>query len=111
MACNEASLIDYLKIWDNPTAPIDAVVCPFVGSNGAGVAEPLFVLVIAMGMGLGLSIRTQHPAPTVVAFMLSAGFFATRLPGGAAQVLVVVVLVAIAGAGYVLYTNASRTFG
>lgn len=111
MACDESALIDYLKVWDNPTAPVDAVVCPFTSDAGAGMATPLFVLVVAMGLGVGLSIRAQHPGPVLAAFMLSAGFFATRLPGGGARVLVIVLLFGVAAAGYVIYRSTSQSLG
>lgn len=105
MACNRTSLIDYL---DNFTGndPIDAVACAYAQDSGAGMGMPLFFMFVASFMGLALTVRVQHPAPVVVAGMLSAGLFAALMPGILSKIFALVLFFAVAGLGIFVYNRA-----
>lgn len=105
MACNKQDLWGYLSDFGGRN-PLDAVICPFV--QGAGMGESVFALFVLSSMGLALTVRAQHPAPIVISLMLSAGLFATALPGGAIQIAAVVILITLAGAGLVIYQRSQR---
>lgn len=100
--CDASSLTDYLDVFTGQD-PLSSVICPYAGPNGAGMTIPVFGLLLIGMLGLGLTIRTQHPAPLIVTLILSAGLFATVLPGGALQIAAIGIMVAIAGAGLVIY--------
>lgn len=110
MACTRAKLIHYL---DNFTGqdPIDAVICPFVQSSGggAGMGLEVFSLFVIGSMGLALTIRAQHPGPILIAAILSAGLFATSLPGIALKIAALVLFFGIAGIGMILYRRAQTS--
>jgi hypothetical protein len=107
MACDRPQLVDYLANFSGQD-PIDAVVCPFVQSSGggAGMGMGVFGLFFIGFLGIGLTIRTQHPGPLVIALMLSAGLFATALPGIAVKIGALVLLFMITAVGFYLYQTA-----
>jgi hypothetical protein len=91
--------------------PIDAVICPFVQSSGggAGMGMGVFAMFVVGMMGLGLTVKAQHPGPIVVALMLSAGLFATALPGLVLKIGALVLFFAIAGVGLYIYQRAQSS--
>lgn len=107
MACNKASLAGYLRDFSGQR-PLDAIICPFAGPNGAGMGVEVFALLVIGVLGLGLAVRAQHPAPILVAGMLSAGLFATALPGAAGIIFALVMLVGIMAAAFFLYQRSKR---
>lgn len=108
MACDADSLAAYLKDFSGQN-PIDAIICPFAGPNGAGMGMGVFALIVIAGMGLALTVRTQHPGPIMVAGILSAGLFATALPGAAANIFALVMFFGLAGVALYIYTRARAT--
>jgi len=106
--CSKTELVDYLNFTD-PQDPIRAVVCPFAQDAGAGMGLPVFSLLFFGAIGLGLTVRVQHPAPLVVAFVLTAGVAALSLPGAGAQILAIVLFFAIAGVSLYLYQRAQSS--
>lgn len=110
MACNRAELSDYLANFTGQD-PLNAVICPFVQSSGggAGMGLEVFSLFIIGAMGLGLTIRAQHPGPILIAGMLSAGLFATSLPGIALKITALVLFFGIAALGLFLYQQAQSS--
>lgn len=105
MACDADALIDYLADFGGQR-PIDAILCPFAGPNGADMGLVVVGLLFIGGMGMALTIKNRHPGPILVAGMLSAGLFATALPGGAAKIFALVLVMGIAGVGLILYKRA-----
>lgn len=110
MACNRGQLIDYLANFTGQD-PINAVICPFAQSSGggAGMGLGVFALFTIGFLGIGLTIRAQHPGPLIVAMMLSAGLFATSLPGIALKIAAIVILFAIAAMGLFMYQRAQTS--
>lgn len=98
MACNKQSLAGYLKDFSGQR-PLDAIICPFAGENGAGAGPEVFGLVVIGVIGMALAIRTRHPAPIVISGILSAGLFASLLPAGAATIYAIVLLAGLVAAG------------
>jgi hypothetical protein len=108
MACS-----DYDKLYEPLTDfehVSDAVICPFVSDAGAGMGLPLFGMFVFSMIGLGMTIRTQHPAPTTVGGILSAGTAAVALPGLAAKVFAIVLFAGISTIGIYTYSRARTTF-
>lgn len=108
MGCTKDNLWGYLADFGGQN-PIDAVVCPFAGPNGAGIGVPVFALLFIGVLGMALAVRTQHPAPLLVAGMLSAGLFATALPPGATVIFAIVLLFGIIAGGVFLYQRFRTT--
>lgn len=110
MPCTRPELADYLA---NFTAqdPINAVVCPFAqsGGGGAGMGMGVFSLFFVGMLGLGLTVRAQHPGPLVVSLILSAGLFATSLPGIALKIGALVLFFFIGAMGMFIYRNAQNS--
>jgi len=69
----------------------------------------VFALMFFGALGLGLTVRVQHPAPIIVAFILTAGVAALSLPGTAAQMLAIVLFFSLAGMGLYLYQRAQSS--
>lgn len=109
MACNRPELQDYLTNFTG-LDPVNAGICPFVQSDGAGLGLglPLFALLVLGPLGLGMTVRMQHPGPLLVAGMLTIGAIAANLPGQAAQIGAIVFFFAIAGIGLFLYQRFNR---
>jgi len=105
MACDMNSLAGYLREFSGQR-PLDAIICPFAGPNGAGMGIEVFALIVVSMLGFGLAVRTRHPAPVVVSGMLSAGLFATALPSSAAAIFALVLLVGIIAGGLYIYQRA-----
>lgn len=84
-------------------APIDAIRCAYVADYGAGMGEVVFGMFLFGFLGLGLTIRARHPAPIVVAGMLSAGLFATTLPGQVRKIFALVLVFGFMAGGLYLY--------
>jgi len=93
----------------NFSSASDAVICAFSADGGAGLGLPLFGLLVFSFIGMGLTVRVQHPAPLVVAFVLTAGVAALSLPGAGAQILAIVLFFAIAGVSLYLYQRAQSS--
>lgn len=108
MGCTKNNLWGYLSDFSGQN-PLDAVICPFAGPNGAGIGVGVFALLFVGVLGLALAVRVQHPAPLLVAGMLSAGLFATTLPPGAAVIFSIVLLFGIIAGGIVLYQRFRTT--
>jgi len=104
MSCTRPKLIHYLQNFTGQD-PLDAVVCAYRASEGAGMG-PVFGMMVFAGLGVGLSIRAQHPGPVLVAGVLSIGLFAASLPGAAIEIVAIVLVVGIAAAGLFLYISA-----
>lgn len=84
-------------------APIDAIRCAYVGEYGAGLPPVVFGMFLFGFLGMGLTIRARHPAPILVAGMLSAGLFATTLPGQVRQIFALILVIGFMAAGLFLY--------
>lgn len=108
MACDKASLWEYLADFSGQR-PIDAVVCPFAGPNGASMGVTVFSIFFVAALGFGLTVRTQHPGPIVVAGLLSAGLFGTTLPGMGATIFWMLMVFGIAAAGLYIYQRAQTS--
>lgn len=108
MACSRSSLHEYLSNFSG-SDPIDAVVCPFTQEAGAGMGLPLFSLIVISSLGLGLTVRTQHPGPIMVCGILSAGLFATSLPGIGAKIFALVMFFGISAVGLYIYQQAQTS--
>lgn len=106
--CDRPALVDYLSNLSG-SDPVKAVTCPFVQDAGAGMGLTVFSLLFFGGVGLGLTIRTQHPAPVLVAGMLSIGTVALSIGGQAANIAMLVLFFGIAGLGLWLYARAQRS--
>lgn len=102
MTCNKPELADYLTNFSG-TDPLRVVYCPFVQDAGAGMGLTTFSMIFFGAIGIALTIRTQHPAPIVVAGILSAGVIAPQLPGGGARIFAVALFLAISAIGFVIY--------
>lgn len=105
MACERAELTDYLKNFTG-SDPIDAVACAYAQDSGAGMGMPLFAMFLFSFMGLALTVRVQHPAPILVAAMLSAGLFAALVPGIIAKIAAIVLFFGITALGLYIYNRA-----
>lgn len=110
MSCTRPSIADYLANFTGQD-PINAVVCPFAqsGGGGAGMGMGVFALFFIGVLGLGLTVKNQHPGPLLVAMMLSAGLFATSLPGIALKIAALVLLFGICAIGLYLYQQAQSS--
>jgi len=106
--CGQDRLIDYFNFSTSPEAPVKAVACPFM-QGGAGVPATVVSLFVFGAVGLALTYRVRHPAPIVVAFMLTGGVAAVTAPAEGINILAAVVFVAIAAMGMYLYTRAKRS--
>jgi len=102
MACDKATLAGYLRDFSGQR-PLDAILCPFAGPNGAGIGIEVTALLIISVLGMGVAVRTRHPAPLVVVGMLSAGLFATALPGPGALIFALIMLAGLVAAGLYIY--------
>jgi len=118
MICNaEAAMADcstYTSVADalsdfTGQAPLDAITCAFSSSEyGLGLGS-LFPLLMFGFVGLALTVRTRSVAPIAVAGILSAGVIGGSVPGVGAEVLALVLLLAIAVAGFVIYQRAQSS--
>lgn len=106
--CGQSELIDYFNFSTSPQAPIKVAVCPFV-QGGSGMPLAMFSMFFFGAVGLALANRIQHPAPLVVAAMLTAGVAALSIPGNAGSILALVLFFAIAGLGVWLYSRANSS--
>lgn len=102
MACNKDSLTAYLADFSGQR-PLDAIICPFAGPNGAEMGVPVVALIFVGVLGMGLAVRSRNPAPLIVVGILSAGLFATALPGAAGNIFAMVLMAGIIAAGMYLY--------
>jgi len=105
MPCNRPALTDYLKNFTG-SDPVDAVACAYAQDSGAGMGMPLFSMFLVSFMGLALTVRVQHPAPILVAAMLSAGLFATLVPGIISKIVAIVLFFGISALGLYVYNRA-----
>lgn len=107
--CNKTAL-EYLQNFSSdPQAPVKAITCAYSSDGGAGMGLPVFALILFGGVGLAMTVRTGHPAPLVVAGMLSAGAVAFAIPGMAAKIMTLVIFFAVAGLGMYLYRRAQTS--
>lgn len=107
--CNKTNVVDYLSNFSEPQAPVKAVTCAYASDGGAGMGLPVFALLVFGSVGLALTVRTGHPAPLVVASMLSAGALTFAVPGIAAKILTLVIFFTVAGLGMYLYQRAQNS--
>jgi len=106
--CGQDKLIDYLNFSSSPEAPVKAVSCAFV-DGGVGMPAPVISLFVFGTVGLALTVRTRHPAPILISFMLTGGVVAISAPGQAINILAAVFFVGLSALGIYLYSRASRT--
>lgn len=106
--CGQAEVVNYFNFSTSPQAPIKATVCALV-QGGSGVPLTMFSMFFFGIIGLALANRIQHPAPLIVAFMLTAGVAALSISGMAANVLAIVLFFGIAGLGIWLYSRANSS--
>lgn len=104
MACNRPELADYMTNFTG-LDPVNAVVCPFAQSSGAGLGlgVPMVTLLVLGPLGLALTVRSQNPAPLIVAGILSMAVIGASIPGQAGQVAAIVLLFTIIAIGFILY--------
>jgi len=109
MVCQEYdSLLKYLREF-NGTDPVGAAACPFMNDAGAGIPVGVMSLLTFGFLGLALTARTQHPAPLLVAILISGSTIAATIPGIAAKIVAVVVLFTLTGAALFVYERAQGT--
>jgi hypothetical protein len=90
-------------------APLDAITCAFSSSEyGLGLGT-LFPLLMFGFVGLALTVRTRSVAPVAISGILSAGIVGGSVPGIGAEILALVLLLAIAVAGLVIYQRAQSS--
>lgn len=106
--CGQDSLIDYLNFSTSPEAPVKAVSCTYM-QGGVGIPPTLLSLFVFGTIGIGLTYRVRHPAPVVVAFMLTGGIAAVSAPAEGINILAAVIFVAIAAMAMYLYSRASTS--
>jgi len=106
--CGQDKLIDYLDFSTSAEAPVKAVACTFM-DGGAGMPGPVLSLLVFGTIGLTLTYRVRHPAPILVAFMLTGGIAAASAPGQSINILAAVFFVGLSALGMYLYSKASRT--
>lgn len=106
--CGQPDVVNYFNFSTSPQAPVKAVVCPFV-QGGTGMPLAVFSMFFFGIIGLALANRTQHPAPLVVAAMLTAGVAALSMAGQAANIFAIVLFFAIAGLGVWVYARANSS--
>lgn len=106
--CNRPQLLDYVTNFTGAD-PVKAVACPFAQDAGAGMGLSVFSLLFFGSIGLGLSMRAQHPAPVLVAMMLTGGIAALSMPGIAMEIAALVLLFGIGALGIYLYARAQSS--
>lgn len=106
--CGQDRLIDYLNFSSSPSAPVKAVSCTFM-DGGVGIQPEVLALFVFAPVGLALTYRVRHPAPILVAFMLTGGVAAISAPGQGINILAVVFFIGISAMGMYLYSRASRS--
>jgi len=107
MPCNRPSLTDYLTNFTG-SDPVDAVACAYAQDSGAGMGMAMFFTLMLSFMGLALTVRVQHPAPILVALMLSAGLFATLVLGVVSQIGAIALFFGITALGLYVYNRAKN---
>lgn len=105
--CGQDELVDYLNFSTSPQAPVKVVTCSFAQGSGMGLV--LFSMFFFGGIGLALMIRVRHPAPIVVAAMLTIGVAAASLPGQVVRIAALILFFAVAGLGIYLYQRAQTS--
>lgn len=106
--CGQPNVVDYFNFSTSPQAPVKAVVCPIV-QGGAGMPLTIFSLLFFGVVGLALANRIQHPAPLVVAAMLTGGVASLSIAGQGANILALVLFFAIAALGIYIYSKANSS--
>lgn len=106
--CGQPELVDYLNFSSSANAPVKAVVCPYV-QGAAGMPPEVLSLLTFGTVGMALTVRVRHPGPLLVAFILTGGIAAASAPGGAINVLALVLFVGIAALGLYLYQRAQSS--
>lgn len=106
--CGQDQLIDYLNFSTSAEAPVKAISCTFM-EGGVGIPPEVLALFVFGTLGMALTYRVRHPAPILVAFMLTGGIAAISAPGEGINILAAVFFVGIAAMGFYLYTKASRS--
>lgn len=100
--CGQSDLTDYLNFSSSADAPVKAIVCPY--TQGAAGMPPVVLSLLTFGtVGLALTVRVRHPGPLLIAFLLTGGIAAAGAPGGAINILALVLFVGIAALGLYLY--------
>lgn len=105
--CGQAELIDYFNFSTSAQAPVKTVVCAF--TQGGGMGMTVFSMFFFGSVGLALTARTRHPAPLIVAGMLTIGVAALSIAGQAANIAALVLFFAITGLGLYLYSRAQSS--
>ncbi|MDR9380969.1 MAG: hypothetical protein RI560_04760 [Natronomonas sp.] len=105
--CGQDRIVDYLNFSTSSDAPVKAVVCPFT-QGGVGIPPEVLSLFVFGAIGLTLTYRIRHPAPILVAFMLTGGVAAGSAPGRGINILAAVVFIGISAMGLYLYSRAGR---
>jgi len=109
MVCQEYdSLLEYLRSFEG-TDPLGAAACPYINDSGAGMPVTVFSVFVFGFLGLALAVRTQHPAPLLVAMLLSGSTVAATIPGVAAKIIALVILFTLTAGGMYLYERANST--
>lgn len=110
MACSDYdTMLEILHRFDEGQAPLDAVICPYVADYGVGMGMSIFALGVFGSIGLALAIRTRKLGPLIITGMLSAAIVAPHVPAGAAQVMALVLLIAVALVGLFIYQRAQSS--
>lgn len=105
MAC-KSDLAEQLSDFDNL---VELIRCVYTSDAGLGLDVAVFGLFLFGTLGMGLSIRTQHPAPILVAGILSSGVIAASIPGIAAKIFALVLFFGLVGLGLYVYQRTQRT--
>jgi len=105
--CDRPELVDYATNFTGMD-PVKIGACPFAQDAGAGMGLAMFSMFVFGLIGIGLTVRTQHPAPIMIAGMLSIGVVAASVSGQAAQIAALVLVFGIAALGLYLYARAQR---
>lgn len=107
--CNKTTaVIDYIKNWSEPQAPVKAVTCAYTSDPGAGMGLEMFSLFVFGAIGLGITIRTRHPAPLLVTAILTASVITLSAPGDGVQILGLTLFFGLTALWFYLYSRANN---
>lgn len=106
--CGQPSLLDYFNTSTAGPSLEKSVVCPFL-DGGAGMDPAVLALFIFGPVGLALAYRNRHPAPMLVAGILTGGVAAISAPASLMNVLALVLLIGISAGAYYLYQKSKRS--
>lgn len=101
MACSDYPTL--VEFWSNGQF-VDGVACAF-----DGIGLPIAALFVFGSMAVGLTVYHESPLPALPVVILMGVVVVASLPGVALQGVAAVLLLALTGAGYVLWLRTERS--